>query len=131
MLTDSIADLLTRIRNAAHAGHETVCIRHSKVKEAIARLFVKEGLVSDVTVEGEGYRRQLVVALKYTSAHKPVFTAIERNSKPGRRIYLAHRDLKPIRQGMGLAILSTPKGIMTDSEARTQGVGGELICTAW
>jgi len=131
MLNDPIADLLTRIRNAAHAGHETVCLAHSKMKESIARLLAREGFVTDVEAVGEGVRRQLVITLKYTSARKPVFTELARASTPGRRVYRAHKELKPLRQGVGLSILSTPKGVMTDADARSQGVGGEVLCTMW
>ena len=130
-LTDPIADMLTRIRNAAHAGHESVNVAYSKIKEAVARLLQKEGFVGDVQVVGEGVRKQLVVELKYAHHSRPAFTALERASTPGRRVYVKHKEIRPMRQGMGVAILTTPKGVMTDSEAKRQGVGGEVMCTVW
>jgi small subunit ribosomal protein S8 len=130
-LTDPIADLLTRIRNAAHAGHETVSLRHSKLKESVAKILTKEGFVGGVEVVGEGVGKQLVLALKYAGPKRPVFSALERVSKPGRRVYVSHKEIKPTRQGMGIAILTTPKGVMTDNDAKRQGVGGEIMCTVW
>jgi small subunit ribosomal protein S8 len=130
-MNDPIADLLTRIRNAAHAGHDAATMRHSKLKEAVARILQREGFVNDVQVVGEGARTQLVVSIKYDAPQKPVFNALERVSRPGRRVYVSSREIKPTRQGMGVAILTTPKGVMTDSEARRQGVGGEVMCTIW
>lgn len=130
-LNDPIADFLTQIRNAAHAGHEAVGIRHSSMKESIGRILTDEGFVKDSQVVGEGVRKQVVITLKYVAYKKPVFTAIERVSKPGRRVYTSNKEIKPQRQGMGVAILSTPKGVMTDAAARKQGVGGEILCTIW
>jgi small subunit ribosomal protein S8 len=130
-LNDPIADLLTRIRNAAHAGHEDVSLRHSNMKEAVARILSKEGFIGDVEVAGEGARKQLVISIKYASFRQPPFTSLDRTSKGGRRIYLSHKEIKPVRQGMGISILTTAKGVMTDAEARQQGVGGEVVCTVW
>lgn len=130
-LNDPIADFLTQVRNAAHAGHDSVSIKHSKIKEAIARILMNEGFVRNVDVVGEGVRKQVVVELKYTGEKKPVFHAMDRVSRGGRRVYLTHKEIKPTRQGVGVAILSTPKGVMTDAEARRQGVGGEVLCTVW
>lgn len=130
-MTDPISDMLTRIRNAAHAGHDAVSMRHSKLKEAVARILLREGFVNDVNVVGEDPRAELVIALKYDGPRRPVFNSLERVSKPGRRIYIANREIKPTRQGMGIAILTTPKGVMTDSEAQRLGVGGEVMCTIW
>ncbi len=130
-LTDPIADMITRIRNAAHAGHDTVSIEHSKLKVAIAHILQKEGFIRDVQVVGEGLQKQVVVTLKYVSNRKPAFTALERVSKPGRRVYISQKEIKPTRQGMGVAILTTPKGVMTDADAKRHGVGGEVMCTVW
>lgn len=130
-LNDPISDLLTRVRNAACAGHEDVAIPHSKIKESIAKIFMEEGFVKDVQVAGEGSRKQIIVTLKYAGYKKPVFTAIERESKPGRRVYVSNKEIKPMRQGMGVAVLSTPKGVLTDKGAKKMGVGGEVLCTIW
>jgi len=130
-LNDPIADFLTRIRNAAHAGHETVGVRYSKMKESIGRILAREGFIKDVDVIGEGIRKQVVVTLKYVSEKKPPFCSIDKVSKGGRRVYTTHKEIKPTRQGMGVAILTTPKGIMTDTDAKRQGIGGEILCTIW
>lgn len=130
-LNDPIADLLTRIRNAAHAGHEDVCIRYSKMKESVARILSQEGFIGNVDAVGEGVRKQLVISIKYASFRQPPFTSLDRTSKGGRRVYLSHKEIKPVRQGMGISILTTPKGVMTDVQARQQGVGGEVVCTVW
>lgn len=130
-MNDTISDMLTRVRNAGHAGHETVNIPYSKMSEAIARILYREGFINDVQVVGEGLHKQITAVLKYASHKKPVFTDIERTSKPGRRVYVSNREIKPTRQGVGIAILTTPKGVMTDSEAKRKGVGGEIVCTVW
>jgi small subunit ribosomal protein S8 len=130
-LNDPIADFLTQVRNAAHAGHDSVSIRHSKMKESIARILMNEGYVRNVDVVGEGVRKQVVVELKYTASRKPVFHSMDRVSKGGRRVYVSQKEIKPTRQGVGVAILSTPKGVMTDTDAKRQGVGGEILCTVW
>ncbi len=128
---DPIADLLTRIRNAANARHDTVAIPHSKVKEALARAISAEGFLRGVDVIGEGIRRSIVVTMKYTSEGKPVFTNLARTSKLGRRCYVSAADIRPSRQGMGVAILTTSKGIMKSEDAKRLGIGGEVICTIW
>jgi small subunit ribosomal protein S8 len=130
-INDTISDTLTRIRNAGMAGHDTTNIPYSKMSESIARILMREGFVHDVQVVGEGVRKQITVAMKYAGPKRPVFTAIERTSKPGRRIYVSHKNIRPTRQGVGIAILTTPKGVMTDNDAKRQGVGGEIICTVW
>lgn len=130
-LNDPIADLLTRIRNAGHAGHESVTVRHSKIKESIARVLSHEGYVGSVDVVGEGSRKQVVVEITYTAHKKPTFCSLDKVSKGGRRVYVSNKEIKPTRQGMGVAILTTPKGVMTDTEAKRRGIGGEVLCTVW
>jgi small subunit ribosomal protein S8 len=130
-LNDPIADMLTRVRNAAHAKHETVGIPYSKIKEAIANVLCSEGFIRNVEVIGEGKRKAIVITLKYTEGGRPVFTSLERTSKLGRRVYTAASDIRPNRQGVGVAILTTSKGIMKDVDAKRHGVGGEVICTIW
>lgn len=128
---DPIADMLTRIRNAASAGHGKASIPHSQVKEAIARIICGEGFLRGVEVVGEGVRKSLVIDLKFDEDGTPIFNSLYRVSKLGRRHYLKAKDIKPTRQGMGVAILSTSKGIMKDVDARRQGVGGEVLCAIW
>ncbi len=130
-INDPIADLLTRIRNAANAHHDTVAVPYSKAKEAVSLVLLKEGFLKDVEAMGEGKRKSIVIALKYTSEGKPVFTSLEKTSKLGRRRYVAAADIRPSRQGMGVAILSTSKGVMKDVDAKRQGIGGEVLCTVW
>jgi Ribosomal protein S8 len=130
-VNDPIADMLVRIKNAAHAGFPNVIIPHSKMKESIARVIQSEGFVKNIEVAGEGWRKSLIIDLKYTEAGKPVISSLTRTSKLGRRYYIGMKGIKPSRQGMGVAILSTSKGVMKDTDAKRQGVGGEVICTIW
>ena len=130
-VNDQIADLLTRIRNATKAHHDTAAIPHSRMKEALARAIGAEGFLKGVEVIGEGLRKSIVVTLKYTADGEPVFTSMKRTSKLGRRCYIGASDIRPSRQGMGVAILSTSKGIMKDTDAKRHGLGGEVICTIW
>ncbi|HPM40936.1 MAG TPA: 30S ribosomal protein S8 [bacterium] len=130
-VNDPIADLLVRIRNAANAKFDTVTMPHSKLREAVARIMQAEGFVSGVEVMGEGARKSMVVELKYTEERKPVFNEMKRTSKLGRRVYLGAGEIRPSRQGMGVAILTTSKGVMKDTDAKRAGVGGEVLCTIW
>ena len=130
--SDPIADLLSRIKNAAKAGHEVVAIPHSRMKESVVKIICDEGFLDGYEVIGEGVQKSIVASLKYRGETKePVFSGIQRVSKPGRRNYIGMRDIKPSRQGMGISILSTSKGIMKDVDAKRYGVGGELLCTIW
>lgn len=130
-MTDPIADMLTRIRNAGQARHEAVVIPHSRVKEQIAKILAESGYVGDVEVEGEGKDKSLVFSLIYTPKGEPKIIGLERVSKPGRRIYVGYQDLKPVRSGMGMSILSTPTGVMSDAVARSKQVGGEILMNVW
>ena len=131
-LTDSIADMLTRIRNAAAASLEQVAMPHSKLKAEIARILKQEGYVRDFAVEKEkdGTHKQILITLKY-SAKGPVIVGLKRISRPGRRVYVGSDDVPRVLGGMGVSVLSTSRGLMTGREAKKQKVGGELLCTVW
>lgn len=134
MHSDPIADMLTRIRNAIMVGHATVAIPHSKVKLAIAHILQQEGYVEDVSLTDDTPVRMIVIKLKYWGKRRerrPVISKIERVSKPGRRIYVGRSEIPWVLSGMGIAILTTPQGIMTGQQARREGVGGEVICTVF
>jgi len=131
MMTDPIADMLTRIRNGARARKERVEIPGSRLKTQIAELLKKEGFIRDYTVKSDGVRSTLVVHLKYTPDGEPVIRHIERVSKPGRRIYAPVEELRPIKRGLGTAIVSTSQGLLPDRECRKRRIGGEVICIVW
>ncbi|MDW3094127.1 MAG: 30S ribosomal protein S8 [Gammaproteobacteria bacterium] len=127
-MSDPIADMLTRIRNGQSADKVNVSMPDSKYKQSIAAVLKDEGYISDWRVEGDGVKKQLVVDLKYYMG-KPVIEKIKKISRPGLRIYKSAEDLPSVIGGMGIAIISTSKGMMTDSTARENGQGGEVICT--
>ena len=129
-MQDPIADMLTRIRNAAAAGLEKVTIPLSKEKKAIAEVLMEEGYLSAVSVEGEGVKSQIVVVLKYAGA-KAVIEGIERVSKSSCRIHCGSREIPRVRNGLGIVVLSTPKGIMSGRKAAKENVGGEILCRVW
>lgn len=126
-MSDPIADLLTRIRNGQAAGRAEVSVQSSRVKEAIVRVLKDEGYVADFAVRREGGRSTLVIALKYHGG-KPVIERLERVSRPGLRAYRGKDALPKVLGGLGVAIVSTPSGVMTDREARRAGQGGEVLC---
>ncbi len=126
-MTDPIADLLTRIRNGQAAGKPEVSVQSSRVKEAIVRVLKDEGYITDFAVRKDGARTTLVVALKYHLG-KPVIERLERVSRPGLRAYRPKEKLPRVLGGLGVAIVSTPAGVMTDREARRVGQGGEVLC---
>ncbi len=126
-MTDPIADMLTRIRNAQTAGHADVTMPASKVKVSIAQVLKDEGYIEDFAVRGEGKARELHVGLKYY-AGRPVIERIERVSKPGLRVSKGRHDIPRIMNGLGVAIVSTSHGVMTDRKARADGFGGEILC---
>ena len=133
MMTDPIADMLTRIRNGALARHDRVELPHSALKERIAHVLKKEGFVDDVRVnsaEVEG-AKLLTVVLRYGRDRQSAIDGMRRVSKPGRRVYVRHDLIPRVRSGMGIAILSTSRGVMTDKDARSARVGGELLCEVW
>lgn len=129
-MTDPIADMLTRIRNAQRAGKEKVSMPLSRSKQAIAALLLEEGYVANVQVIEEGVKSTLVLELKYFDG-RPVIEHLERISRPGLRIYRGTDDLPSVLGGLGVAIVSTSKGLMTDRTARAQGMGGEVVCTVY
>jgi small subunit ribosomal protein S8 len=130
--TDPIGDMLTRIRNASRARHEKVLIPASKLKVRIAEVLKEEGYIKDfVTHKEEGKQGALTLMLKYSSEREPVISDIKRVSKPGLRKYVPNTEIPRVLNGLGIAIVSTSKGLMVDREARKQKVGGELICTIW
>ncbi len=130
-ITDVIADMLTRIRNAGTAKHETVDIPASSVKSAIADILVREGYVKSVQKIEDDKQGILRIVLKYTPSKKLVISGIKRISKPGLRVYANKEELPKVLGGLGIAIISTSKGIMTDKEARKLGVGGEVMAYVW
>jgi small subunit ribosomal protein S8 len=126
-MSDPIADMLTRIRNAQMVEKVSVTMPSSKVKVAIAQVLKDEGYIDDFAVKAEGAKIELNIALKYY-AGRPVIERLERVSKPGLRVYRGRNDIPSVMNGLGVAIVSTPKGVMTDRKARQNGVGGEVIC---
>ncbi|SDF50730.1 30S ribosomal protein S8 [Sporolituus thermophilus] len=131
VMTDPIADMLTRIRNASSVYHDKVDIPASKIKEAIARILKEEGFIKDYEVIQDGKQGILRVSLKYGANREKVITGIKRISKPGLRVYAKKDQLPRVLGGLGIAIISTSKGIMTDKQARHQGLGGEVIAYVW
>ena len=130
-MTDPIADMLTRIRNALVAKHEQVEVPASNVKKEIAKILLQEGYINGYGVVEEGVQGKIVIALKFGPNGEKVINGLKRISKPGLRIYAGHDELPKVLGGLGIAIISTPKGIMTDKEARKQGHGGEVLAYVW
>ena len=129
--TDSIADMLTRIRNASSAKHDSVKIPASNMKKAIAQILVDEGYIKGFTVEDDGKQGVIEVQLKYGPNKSQVITGLRRVSKPGLRIYSSCEDMPKVMKGLGTVIVSTPKGVMTDKDARKANVGGEVLAFIW
>ena len=130
VVTDPIADMLTRIRNALTAKHETVEIPASNMKKAIAEILFNEGYISNVEIKEDGVQGSIVVTLKY-SKDGNVITGLKRISKPGLRVYAKSNEIPTVLNGLGTAILSTSKGIMTDKQARANNLGGEVLAFVW
>ena len=130
-ITDTIADLLTRIRNAASAKHDTVEIPASNMKKAICQILVDEGYFKSFSVTEDGKQGMIKVVLKYGEGKTPVIKGLRRVSKPGLRIYSNVEDLPKVMKGLGIAIISTSKGVMTDRQARKENVGGEVLAFIW
>ena len=132
MVNDSIADMLTRIRNAQTARHESVTLETSIMKKSIAQILLDEGYISSFDeVENEGKNKNLVINLTYVNKNQRVITGLKRISKPGRRIYASCEELPKVLGGLGIVIVSTSKGVMTDREARKLGIGGEVLAYVW
>ena len=130
-ITDTIADLLTRIRNASSAKHATVDIPASNVKKAIVEILLNEGYIKSYQVVEDGKQGIIRITLKYDENRTPVISGIRRVSKPGLRIYSSCEDMPKVMRGLGVAIVSTSKGIITDKKARELGVGGEILALVW
>ena len=126
-MSDPIADMLTRIRNAQMVGHAEVAMPASRLKAAIAQVLKQEGYIEDFALREDGPMRELRIGLKYY-AGRPVIERLERVSKPGLRVYKGRDDIPRVMNGLGVAILSTSRGVMTDRKARADGVGGEVLC---
>lgn len=132
-MTDPIADMLTRIRNAARARHESVEVPWSRVKEEIIKVLVKEGYLQEfkkVKVQ-ERAGEDLRIQLKFDKENRPVISGLKRVSRPSMRVFVGFKEIPPIRKGLGINVLSTPRGILVDREAQKAKVGGELICSVW
>ena len=129
-LTDPIVDMLTRIRNANAAKHATVAVPFSRIKESIANILKNEGYIVDYEIKEEGAIKDIVVTLKFVDGEE-VVKGLRRISKPGRRVYSSVENLPKVLGGLGIAIVSTPKGVLTDKECRKHSVGGEILCYIW
>lgn len=130
-ITDTIADMLTRIRNASSAKHDSVDIPASNMKKSIAQILVDEGYVKSFQIIDDGKQGVIRVTLKYGSGKAPVITGLRRVSKPGLRIYTNYEEMPKVMKGLGIAILSTSKGVMTDKQARREHIGGEVLAFIW
>jgi len=131
MMTDPIADMLTRIRNAAAARKASVDIPWARQKQEIARVLVEEGYLGSAVVEEAKPRKILRIELRYDPQRRPVITGIKRVSRPSLRVYVGVEGITAVRRGLGVNVLSTPKGVLVDRDARREKVGGEVICTVW
>jgi small subunit ribosomal protein S8 len=129
--TDPIADMLTRIRNGLIVRKPYVLVPSSKIKVAIAQILLEEGFIQGYEVTNEQPQPNIRLWLKYDEKRRPIVTGLKRISRPGRRVYSGKRELPWVLSGLGIAIVSTPKGVMTDREARRTGVGGEILCYVW
>ena len=131
VIVDPIGDLLTRIRNGLGARHTSVRLPHSRLKVRIAEILVKEGYLEDVEVVPDPVQSEIVITLKYIGGRDPVIKGIKRVSKPGLRVYRGRENIPHVQAGLGVAIVSTSRGVMTDKEARRHKVGGEVLCQVW
>ncbi|MCC6862253.1 MAG: 30S ribosomal protein S8 [Bryobacterales bacterium] len=129
--SDPIADMLTRVRNAIRARHPKVDVPASKVKTEIARILKEEGYILNFKVAEEGPKRTIKIYLKYTDNNAPVISNLERVSRPGCRVYVGRDDIPRVLGGMGINILTTPRGVMTGRNAHREGIGGEILCQVW
>ncbi len=132
-MTDPIADMLTRIRNASRARHQRVSVPWSRLKESIVKILIEEGYLKDQkkVKAPVGGGEEIVIQLKFDRENRPIIAGLKRVSTPGRRVYVSAKAMAPVRKGLGVHVLSTPKGILVDREAQKAKVGGELICSVW
>ena len=131
MMTDPISDMLTRIRNAGTARHRETSCPSSRQKLAIARILKDSGFIGEVKVEARDGHPTLVIGIRYDQKGRALIDGIRRVSTPGRRVYVGKSEIPSVRRGLGVAVLSTPRGILSDKEAREAGVGGEVVCEVW
>jgi small subunit ribosomal protein S8 len=131
MLTDPISDLLIRLKNGAQRRHETVAVPTSRLKRAILEILKREGYVEAIEEQVDNGHPMLTVRLRYVAEGQPMINGLERISKPGRRVYVGSKDIPKVLNGIGMSILSTSKGIMTDQESRQNKLGGEVLCSIW
>ena len=132
-MTDPIADMLTRIRNASRARHQRVSVPWSRLKESIIKILIEEGYLKDQkkVKAAIGGGEEIVIQLKFDRENRPIIAGLKRVSTPGRRVYVSAKAMAPVRKGLGVHVLSTPKGILVDRAAQKARVGGELICSVW
>ena len=131
MMTDPISDMLTRIRNAGNARHAETRCPTSKLKHAVASVLSAEGFIGEVRVEGDGPAKELILGLRYSEDGSMMIDEIHRISTPGRRVYVGQEEVPRVRNGLGMSVLSTSKGVMCDRDAREAGIGGEVLCEVW
>jgi small subunit ribosomal protein S8 len=131
MVTDPIADMLTRIRNAVAVGHERVAMPSSKIKVGIAQILMDEGFIDRFEVKDGGHRHELELVLRYGPRRRPVIEGVKRISKPGHRVYRGAKELPRVQGGLGVAVVSTSQGLLPDREARRRRLGGEVVCEVW
>ena len=132
-MTDPFADMLTRIRNAGRAHHPKVAVPWSRVKENIVKILISEGYLKEAkkVKAAQGGGEDLIIQLRFDRENRPIITGMKRVSSPGRRVYVGAHEVPPVRKGLGIQILSTPKGMLVDRDAQRAKVGGELICSVW
>jgi len=130
-MTDPIADMLTRIRNAQRMGHEALTLPASKLKQRLAEVLAAEGYIEAVAFNDDGHQGELVITLKYGHDKLPAINELKRVSRPGRRVYVSVDDIPRVKNGLGIAVISTSRGVVADRDARRDKVGGELLCTVW
>ncbi|MGD9116949.1 MAG: 30S ribosomal protein S8 [Dehalococcoidia bacterium] len=130
-ITDPIADMLTRVRNAIMARHSSVLVPNSRMKMAIARILKKEGFIADYELLKSKPQRSIKIHLRYDDQNQPIISGLERVSKPGLRVYVGRDEISRVQGGLGIAILSTSQGVMTGQQAWRKGIGGELLCHVW
>lgn len=131
MMTDPIADMLTRVRNASNAKHKSVDVPASKIKRDIAEILLNEGFIAGYDIYDDGKQGIIKIDLKYGMNDERIISGMKRISKPGLRVYVKSNELPTVLGGLGIAIISTSKGVLTDKQARTEGVGGEVVCYVW
>ena len=131
MMTDPVGDMLTRIRNAAQVRHAEMRCPASKLKLAVAEVMASEGFIEGVRVADDSEQPELILQLRYSTSGETIIDGLKRVSTPGRRVYVGASEIRPVRNGLGMLIISTSKGVLCDRDARAQKVGGEVICEVW